>query len=1158
MATAAVEVSSEGAVKIATPPQQQPNECQDEVQQPLPTKDETAAPVNVPTTAMGTNKTNKKNKNRGNNKNQSNAAPQPNVQQVDVVKPEICQEKPKELAEDVKPEPAEALEAVVERTPTTKANTPEINAQDAAQQNKSKENKQQKTVTEQVEHAVLPEPIHTDITEAINIVAAVEQEEPKVQEVKDKKPKADAKENLSQKGNTNNMNEKEHKQLNKAPQGTATEVKSNMVTKDPKPEKVGQGKDNTSIGHPVKSKVIDIQQEVVKVEAKTTPDILTKPKEEVIQDQEQKPLTKTIGNKKTKPKDKIDKNHPAPVKEKPKVEQPEKTIDVTSLNAETPQPTTKEIKVEEEKVTVIEQPKATTHPSTPKQATNQAKNKKKNNNTKASSPVPVMKSEVIPTKSEDKPPSQKCPYEHPIEQPKDLPQPPKITEMLFETMTKESKIIPVKEEPKKADFSPPPPWPVNKLPTQVLSFAAALKDPGPHTTDIDPPKLNPVIQEKPVQKGLMDLEAILEEIPLDEKSPESDTTITDNLSMQSMSDSTISDLTVVVEKSLDNIANVPDEEIMKLFDIVSKDFEKTPEPRERPKPMVFQEPIEQAGAALATLIEAVEKTESRIKERVEETKKKQKQSRFKKSKSNTPEKVLNNTPKRDKKAADILVDAVIVERQSTEEDPEKTITDSPRKSPSSDPKNVQRSDFVQSVEAQQQDGTNSLLNKDEPKSEAQNPVTPPHPKDKTASPHQPPAQEKLLRPTASSKPIVPPRPESTKKPNKKSPQAQPLSTVPKWTTTMAKTEHFNIGADDDYDDDDEEEEYIEYKFSSRKVFMLTTCHSCQCDLRAKVFACPNCAMIYYCSEKHYQEDLPNHTDYCQTIQEVAKKRGGHVYNESQQLSPNDFRNLRVHTLNICASNLKRPLQPFEKEMLLFPRLCVKPDCKNWKFTELASCPKCHQVAFCKARPDHLLQTHAKWCSSFNLYQKLVLSKRIEPPMPNLILTTPLNMPSTMEDLLKTLYRAPIKDACSKVVLSQLATGPLTALNAIQRCKVANQSTMVIHLIGAELQFEGDTLDKWEAFFLHLVPGLTELRVVFVGPELNVENLPVEILSRIRCEYFDNSSSLNVAQFYRFRMCRNCRMVCPCRNVKFDFQCRTLYHDYAKSSAFTKPDLSKRD
>lgn len=113
----------------------------------------------------------------------------------------------------------------------------------------------------------------------------------------------------------------------------------------------------------------------------------------------------------------------------------------------------------------------------------------------------------------------------------------------------------------------------------------------------------------------------------------------------------------------------------------------------------------------------------------------------------------------------------------------------------------------------------------------------------------------------------------------------------------------------------------------------------------------------------------------------------------------------------------------------------------------------------------------------------------------------------------------------------------------------------IHLVGAELQFEADTLDKWETFFLHLVPTLVECRVVFVGPELNAENLPLEILSRIRL--YRRLCELKHEPYITFlccRMCRTCRQ--NCRIVKFDFQCGILYHDYANSSAFTKPDLSK--
>lgn len=77
------------------------------------------------------------------------------------------------------------------------------------------------------------------------------------------------------------------------------------------------------------------------------------------------------------------------------------------------------------------------------------------------------------------------------------------------------------------------------------------------------------------------------------------------------------------------------------------------------------------------------------------------------------------------------------------------------------------------------------------------------------------------------------------------------------------------------------------------------------------------------------------------------------------------------------------------------------------------------------------------------------------------------------------------------------------------------------------------MDKYEAFLLHLLPQVNELHVVFTGPELNQENLPLDVISRIR-------------------PCQKCRK--DCRAVKFDFQPKTLYHDYARSSAYKKPDL----
>lgn len=120
----------------------------------------------------------------------------------------------------------------------------------------------------------------------------------------------------------------------------------------------------------------------------------------------------------------------------------------------------------------------------------------------------------------------------------------------------------------------------------------------------------------------------------------------------------------------------------------------------------------------------------------------------------------------------------------------------------------------------------------------------------------------------------------------------------------------------------------------------------------------------------------------------------------------------------------------------------------------------------------------------------------------------------------------------------------------------------IHLVGAELQFEADILDIWETFFLHLTHKLVELTIVFCGPELNAENIPLDIISRIRfvhrsfCLILLNAkviiiiiNDISISN----RMCRTCRQ--NCRIVKFDFQCAKLYHDYANSSVYKTPDLS---
>lgn len=337
----------------------------------------------------------------------------------------------------------------------------------------------------------------------------------------------------------------------------------------------------------------------------------------------------------------------------------------------------------------------------------------------------------------------------------------------------------------------------------------------------------------------------------------------------------------------------------------------------------------------------------------------------------------------------------------------------------------------------------------------------------------------------------------------------------------------------------EEEESIEYKFAPRPVFLATNCQICKNPLR-NIIQCEGCCMVSYCSEEHRRSDHSTHKDLCAVIAELAKRRGGHIYNMAHKLTDDEYRNLRVHTLNQSEQMLRRPLQAFEREILLFPRTCCSPSCREWRQELLTECKDCRQISFCSEHPEHLLPTHPKWCKSYFLFQKLILRQkllgRIEPALPARIAGKSFAIPPNIDEVIKLLYKNSnaLRDECAYATLTQIATAPLTALHGYLQAGQKPTETFTIHLVGAELQFEGDTLDKWEAFFLHLVPEITELRVVFVGPELNVENLPIDIISRIR-------------------MCRTCRL--KCRVVKFDFQCRRFYHEYRQdASCYSAPQL----
>ncbi|CAH1641697.1 unnamed protein product [Spodoptera littoralis] len=339
-----------------------------------------------------------------------------------------------------------------------------------------------------------------------------------------------------------------------------------------------------------------------------------------------------------------------------------------------------------------------------------------------------------------------------------------------------------------------------------------------------------------------------------------------------------------------------------------------------------------------------------------------------------------------------------------------------------------------------------------------------------------------------------------------------------------------------------------YKYSFRKVFLQSACHVCKKSLCGSRVPCSYCNLLFYCSNKHKDEDWPQHQALCFAVSTIVHlKDQKHIYGDAKNLTGHDYRLIRMQMIVSCEKVLKRRLVPWEQEALLYPRICAHVPCREWRQNKLSDCQGCGQISYCTDNPDHFPKSHSRWCKSYSLYEKLVSYQqtkgRLEPKMPTKVLKETQQIPEKINEVLASMYEEKIDiNDIQYAALTQLATAPLTAAYCHQLCRnragpitngVNKKSSFTIHVVGAELQFEADALNKWEVFFLHLRPELQELRVVLVNYNLNPSNLPLELLGKIK-------------------LCDNCRQ--NNRRVVFNFQDKRTYADYKSSEDFVPPDI----
>ncbi|KAH8380323.1 hypothetical protein KR009_010008 [Drosophila setifemur] len=341
---------------------------------------------------------------------------------------------------------------------------------------------------------------------------------------------------------------------------------------------------------------------------------------------------------------------------------------------------------------------------------------------------------------------------------------------------------------------------------------------------------------------------------------------------------------------------------------------------------------------------------------------------------------------------------------------------------------------------------------------------------------------------------------------------------------------------DDVESSDDEAEYIEYIYKPRQYFMAALCNFCKVDLCGQNRQpCSRCGLSYYCSGGHMKEDQ-EHRQLCYALRQTVDRKGHEMFYKCGDFNSEQFRSYRIVCIRQVEKEMNRQLSPMEQELLLFPLLCCDPKCREHRFKRLSICGGCGEVAFCRDKPNHLSTEHAKWCGAYRLFKGFAMFQakygRLEPSLPNKVLRElPMACSSTRHMMKKLSFN--VTDELEYAALSQVSTGPLTAWFALKLCeRLRDSEEVTLHLIGAEIEFEVDVLQKWELFLLHITPTVKTLNVVFIGPELNPNNICFEQLKKIKC-------------------CRLCRKFQ--RTVNYHFENR-LYHDYCNEAHFIKPSL----
>lgn len=320
----------------------------------------------------------------------------------------------------------------------------------------------------------------------------------------------------------------------------------------------------------------------------------------------------------------------------------------------------------------------------------------------------------------------------------------------------------------------------------------------------------------------------------------------------------------------------------------------------------------------------------------------------------------------------------------------------------------------------------------------------------------------------------------------------------------------------------------EFQVTSRLIiaesfFCPYLCHFCK-KPSANLKICSSCKLISYCSVEHQKKHWKFHQELCSAVGSLIKDfRCKTIFENGAD--NRSWASVRSQAMSITETYLKRSLNPFERQMFLFPAACAL--CKILKTDKEFICKNCYSISYCSESHKNLhKKDHTSICEQLKIIHELSYTMACNEC--NLNLEFKKNgghffLPSCLEAFLET-FVVLQGNFLYTILSSEMLTCITTILYTIKIGDL-KQRSLNISLVGSELTSGPESfIIKYLEIITHWLTDFNEFQISFIGPKENERRMKPKLCP-----------------------------LCSKKKLSLLFS-NNLYHNYAQSLAYVQPDI----